>query len=193
MSRGKETKTATDEPAEGSTGHRISLGDYSAEECNTPEAIRDQLQSTVTALVSRLMEYDEEQVEEPSSTAETDTRTEMDPHQQHKAEDNPDSPFEEEPADVQDEEDDQSSVYTYSNPGLSAATAGLSLTANTATIQTNDVDGWSFLDCADHPSWGGHIDDALSLWMDFCYSSIEHLLTQRQITCLLYTSPSPRD
>ena len=37
-------------------------GDYSAEECNTPEAIRDQLQSTVTALVSRLMQFDNENV-----------------------------------------------------------------------------------------------------------------------------------
>ena len=105
--------------------------DYSAEECNTPEAIRDQLQLTVSALVSRLMQF-HDNTEEDNQTEDSEPLKDEIPQQQHNVDNHNDSHSDDENSNVQEDDDDQSSVYTYTNPELSAATAASARTVHQA-------------------------------------------------------------
>ena len=73
--------------------------DYSAEECNTPEAIRDQLQLTVSALVSRLMQF-HDNTEEDNQTEDSEPLKDEIPQQQHNVDNHNDSHSDDENSNV---------------------------------------------------------------------------------------------
>ena len=100
-------------------------GDYSLTEETTPEAIRDRLQMSVTALVSQLMEENEN----PTATGDSKEEGNGGEETQQLQTESETQVAEEEDSALEDEEDDQSvhTEYTYSNTEISASMADLSL------------------------------------------------------------------